>query len=85
MASNGIPGQQWDKFSVAFFTKEVNLWLAECPLKTNGSLANLELTSLVKEATGDENGKVWAHWVNAMAADAMSNVDIHVFLGSKYQ
>ena len=35
---------------VASLTKEVNPWLAKCPLKTNGRLANL--TSLVKEATG---------------------------------
>ena len=33
------------------FTKEVNLWLAKRPLKTNGRLANLKLTSLAKEAT----------------------------------
>ena len=37
---------------VASFTKEVNPWLAKRPLQTNGRLANLELTSLVKEATG---------------------------------
>ena len=37
---------------VASFTKEVNLQLAKCPLKTNGHLANRRLTSLVKEATG---------------------------------
>ena len=37
--------------TVASFTKEVNLWLAKCPLKTNGHLANRGLTSLVKEAT----------------------------------
>ena len=29
--------------SVASFTKEVNLWLAKRPMKTNGRLANLEL------------------------------------------
>ena len=34
------------------FTKEDNPWLAKRPLKTNGRLANLGLTSLVKEATG---------------------------------
>ena len=33
------------------FTKEVNPWLAKRALKTNGRLANLELTSFVKEAT----------------------------------
>ena len=38
---------------VASFTKEVNPQLAKRPLKANGHLANLELTSLVKEATGD--------------------------------
>ena len=36
---------------VASFTKEINSRLAKRPLKTNGRLANLELTSLVKEAT----------------------------------
>ena len=36
---------------VASFTKEVNPRLAKRPLKTNGRLANLELTSLLKEAT----------------------------------
>ena len=38
---------------VASFTKEVDLRLAKRTLKTNGRLANLELTSLVKEATWD--------------------------------
>ena len=38
--------------SVTSFTKGVNQWLAKCPLKTNGRLANDWLTSLVKEATG---------------------------------
>ena len=36
----------------ASFTEEVNPCLAKCPLKTIGYLANFELTSLVKEATG---------------------------------
>ena len=38
--------------SVASFTKKVNSQLAKRPLKTDGRLANRELTSLVKEATG---------------------------------
>ena len=33
------------------FTKEVKPRLAKRPLKSNGRLANRELTSLVKEAT----------------------------------
>ena len=37
---------------MASFTKEVNPSLASRPLKINGRLANCELTSLVKEATG---------------------------------
>ena len=37
--------------NVASFNKEVNPRLAKRPLKTNGRLANRELTSLVKEAT----------------------------------
>ena len=36
---------------VAFFTKEVNPWLAKCPLVFNGRLVNRGLTSLIKEAT----------------------------------
>ena len=39
---------------VASFTMEVNSRLAKRPLKTNGRWANLELTSLVKEATGNK-------------------------------
>ena len=35
---------------MASFTKQVNPWLAKHPLKTNGRLANLELTSIIKEA-----------------------------------
>ena len=37
--------------AVVSFTKEVNPQLAKHLLKTNGRLANLELNSLVKEAT----------------------------------
>ena len=37
---------------VASFTKEVNQWLAKCPLVFNVHLANRGLTSFVKEATG---------------------------------
>ena len=37
---------------VTSFAKEVNWRLAKCPLKTNGRLANRQLASLVKEATG---------------------------------
>ena len=36
---------------MASFTKEVNPRLAKRPLKTNGRLANRELTSLAKAAT----------------------------------
>ena len=43
--------RQHHQLPVASFTKEVNPRLAKRPLKTNGRLANLELTSLVKEAT----------------------------------
>ena len=42
--------------SVAHFTKEVNPRLAKCPLKINGRLANLGLTSVVKEAAGGRKG-----------------------------
>ena len=37
---------------VASFTKEVSPRLVKRPLKINGYLANVELSSLVKEATG---------------------------------
>ena len=43
---------------VTSFTKEVNPRLAKRPLITNACLANLELTSLVKEATGVGGGGV---------------------------
>ena len=36
----------------SLYTKEVKLRLAKSPLKNNGRLANLELTSWVKEAAG---------------------------------
>ena len=39
------------RYTVASFIKEVNWRLAKRPLKTNGRLANRQLTSLVKEAT----------------------------------
>ena len=39
-------------FDDVIMTKEINPRLAKRPLKTNGRLVNLELTSLVKEATG---------------------------------
>ena len=48
--------------TVASFTKEVDLGLAEHPLKTNGHLANLKLTSLVKEATGVCQSELLTHW-----------------------
>ena len=41
-----------------WWVKEVNPWLANCPLVYNGRLANPGLTSLVKEATGDINAPV---------------------------
>ena len=44
--------------SVAYFTKEVNPRLAKCPLKINGRLANLGLTSVVKEAAGGRKAPV---------------------------
>ena len=40
------------KTALASFTTEVNPRLAKHPVKINGRLANLELTSLVNEATG---------------------------------
>ena len=44
----------WDtNKAVASSTKDVNPRLAKRLLKTNGRLANLELSSLVKEATGN--------------------------------
>ena len=40
------------QLTVAYFTKEVKSLLAKRPLKNHGRFASLELTSLVKEATG---------------------------------
>ena len=42
--------------TVSPFTKEVNLRLAKRPLKTNVRLANIELTSIVKEGKGVNQG-----------------------------
>ena len=47
----------WPPVTVASFTKEVNPRLAKRPLKTNGRLANRELTSLVKEANEARSSK----------------------------
>ena len=50
--------------SVFYFTKEVNPRLIKRSLKTNGRLANLELTSLVKKASGvmeKTSFKLWMH------------------------
>ena len=47
---------------VAPLTKEVNPRLAKRQLKTNGSLANLELTSIVKEAK-----VLMLQWINAFS------------------
>ena len=43
------------KWPVDSFTKEINPRLAKRPLETNGRLANVVLTSLLKEATS----RVW--------------------------
>ena len=52
--------------SVASFTKEVNWRLAKRPLVFNGRLANRQLNSLVKEATGDPTrAKVWYGTLNS--------------------
>ena len=47
------PGVAKVSDTVAYFTEEVNLRLGNRPLKINGRLANLGLTSLVKEITGN--------------------------------
>ena len=50
---------------VASFTKGVNPRLAKRLLKTNGHLTNPELTSLVKETTGEgsQNLLIWEHFM----------------------
>ena len=55
---------------VASFTKEVNWRLPKRPLVSNGRLANRQLTSLVKEATGDNI------WHNGSSVNFESNVDV---------
>ena len=42
--------------NVVLFTKEVKPWLAKHPMKINGRLSNLELTSLSKEFTDGHDG-----------------------------
>ena len=68
--SRGVEGCQSDYINssppVASFTKEVNLWLAKCPLKTNGHLANLELTSQKRKGRQDDSPDIhWRHWRQA--------------------
>ena len=53
-------GFQWP-----LLLKEVNPRLVKRPLKTSGHLANLELTSLVKEATGGMKMTL-THWGRVM-------------------
>ena len=64
----------WRYTSVASFTKEVHQRLAKRPLVFIGRLANRWLTSLVKEATGVQDG-----WVPDWRATAASSGVI--FLG----
>ena len=56
------PGCRWP---VASFTKEVNSRLAKRPLVFNGRLANLGLTSLVKEATGERSQGISSHCIDS--------------------
>ena len=56
-------------WQAASFTKEVNLRLAKCPLKTNGRLANLELISLIKEGTF---GAIWSYGSESTVAQVMT-------------
>ena len=69
---------------MASFAKEVNLWLAKCPLKTNGRLANLRLTSLVKEATNlwAANGPTAGH--HSVIAVATEVVEYHHVVPGSY-
>ena len=50
---------------VVFFAKEVNPRLPKRPWKTNGRLANRELTSLVKEATEQNHLPMYSLWASA--------------------
>ena len=55
LVSTGLKMTSQNKaIPVASFTKEGNLRLAKRPMKTNGRLASLELTLLVKEATSNQ-------------------------------
>ena len=65
---------------MASFIKEVDLRLAKRPLKTNGRLANLELTSLVKEATG-----ICVATTSATMELSLSHEQILVFTGKWIQ
>ena len=60
---------------VASFTKEVYQWLAKCPLVSNGHLANRWLTSLVKEATGNQNYTVV--WLICLSICSSSDCILH--------
>ena len=69
---NTLDTEQCVWLTVASFTKQVNPRWAQRPLKTNGCLANLGLTILVKEATGGQvrlplsrilRSLIWQSWV----------------------
>ena len=60
LVSTGLKMTSQNKaIPVASFTKEGNLRLAKRPMKTNGRLASLELTLLVKEATSNQQEQCW--------------------------
>ena len=59
---------------VASFTNEDNPWLAKHPLETNGQFANLEFTSLVKEATGVKSFGVGAAEIGCITRSIRGSV-----------
>ena len=80
---------------VASFTKEVNPRLAKRPLKISGRLANRELISLVKEATGDRQGPstrplvwssvFWPGWIYYKSPFEQYSLNIHgTFINTRY-
>ena len=58
---------------VTSFTKEVNPRLANRPLKTNGCLTNIELTSLVKEVTSRRQTIIWINAGTLLTGTLVTN------------
>ena len=70
------PCSDSDETIVGSFTKKINPRLVKCPLIFNGRIANLEVTSFVKEATGvcGEINKIPIYWNDFLRVIEITNI-----------